>query len=119
MLEAVAARVFSSEEAQCALQVLPSRARTPLSEVRETDQAADAPILGLFPEELFQQLHGCSEIPRPRMPERWPALVAPNVSWITELALSRGHDATIFSRSEHNLEIFQRNPVPARIKAHG
>jgi hypothetical protein len=118
MLEAAAARLFSSQEAQRVLQVLPGRARTPLSEVRETDQAVDAPILGLFPEELFQQLHGCREIPRPKMPERWPALVTPNVSWITELALNRGHDVTIFSRSEHNLEIFQRNPVPAHIKAH-
>jgi hypothetical protein len=53
------------------------------------------------------------------MPERWPALVTPNVSWITELALNPGHDAAIFSRGEHNLEIFQRNPVPAHIKAHG
>jgi len=119
MLEAAAARLFSSQEAQCALQVLPSRARTPLSEVRETDQAVDAPNLGLLPEETFQQLDGCREIPRPKMPERRPALVTPNVSRITELALNRGHDATIFSRSEHNLEIIQRNPVPAHIKAHG
>lgn len=87
--------------------------------MRETDQAVDAPILGLLPEDLFQQRHGCREIPRPKMPERWPALVTPHVSWITELALNRGHDATIFSRSKHNLEIFERNPVPAHIKAHG
>jgi len=119
MLEGAAARLSSSQEAQCALQVLPSRARMPLSEVRETDQAVDAPILGLLPEEPFQQLHGCREIPRPKMTERWPALVTPNVSRIAELALNGGHDATEFSRSEHNLEIFQRNPAPTPIETHG